>query len=425
MSRIGRYENPYLSVEFGGDPPSGSSVQALGLETEDRANAHGFLWLPPGPKPDTVVAFMHPRADFTRHYAVPFLLEAGYAVLTQNSRSLGNDSMLVHEQILLDVAAGVRRLRDLGFERIVLCGNSGGGSLYTLYIAQAHAPQGRRLADTAAGDALDLNRYAMPHVDAVVYLAAHPGEGLFLLHAIDPSVVDENDPVACDAALDMYDPGNGFRVPPAATRYGPDFLSRYRAAQRARVERIDATARELVGRRREARARATADPRDAAAWRQAIAVRFMTVYRTEADPRYVDLSLDPSGRDYGSLFGYRPDLINYGPFGFARVVTPEAWLSTWSGLSSRASIPRNGAAVDVPALVIGYSADNCCFASDSRLIFDSLGTSNKEIVSVPGDHYGHPAPGATTWGRELALREMIAWLRSEGFEKSRTAKRKG
>lgn len=416
MSRIGRYENPYLSVEFLGDPPAGSSVRTLTLETEDRASTHGFLWLPPGPRPGTVVAFMHPRADFTRHYAVPLLLEAGYAVFTQNSRSVGNDSMLVHEQILLDVAAGVRRLREIGFERIALCGNSGGGSLYTLYIAQAHAPPGQRLADTAAGDPLDLNRYDMPRVDGIVYLAAHPGEGLFLLHAIDPSVVDENDPVACDPALDMYGPANGFQAPPAPTRYAPDFLSRYRAAQRARVERIDARARELVARRREARRRATAEPRDTGAWREAIAVRFMTVYRTEADPRYVDLTLDPSERDYGSLFGYRPDLINYGPFGFARVVTPEAWLSTWSGLSSRASIPRNGAAVDVPALVIAYSADNCCFPSDAERIFDSLGTGSKKIVCVAGDHYGYPAPGATTWGRELALHEMVAWLRREGFE---------
>ena len=117
MTRIGRYENPYLSLDFRGEPPTGTVVQVLGLETEDRANGHGFLWLPPGPRPRSVVAFMHPRADFTRHYAVPPLLEAGYAVLTQNSRSVGNDSMLVHEPILLDIAAGVRRMRELGFDR--------------------------------------------------------------------------------------------------------------------------------------------------------------------------------------------------------------------------------------------------------------------------------------------------------------------
>jgi len=41
--------------------------------------------------------------------------------------------------------------------------------------------------------------------------------------------------------------------------------------------------------------------------------------------------------------GTRPDWINYGAVGFGRVVSPEAWLSTWSGLSSRAEIPTTGA----------------------------------------------------------------------------------
>lgn len=415
MNRIGRYDNPYLSVEFQGEVPPGATVQALSLVTEDRANSHGFLWLPPGPRPATVLAFMHPRADFTRHYAIPPLLADGYAVLAQNSRTVGNDSMLVHEQILLDVAAGIRRLREIGFRTIILAGNSGGGSLYTFYISQAHAPTGARLADTVAGDPLDLNQFNLPRVDGIVYLAAHPGEGLFLLHAIDPSVTHEDDPVGCDPAIDMYNPASGFKPPPEESRYDGDFLRRYRAAQHARVARIDARARALVGLRRAARGRIGANVKDVAAWREAMAVKFMTVYRTEADPRYTDLSLDPSARDYGSIFGYRPDLINYGPFGFARIVTPEAWLSTWSGLSSRAAIPANGARVDIPSLVIDYSADNSCFASDAKAIHDSLATTQKTLMSVPGDHYGHPAPGSTTWGRDLALAKIVAWLKGNGW----------
>ncbi len=415
MNRIGRYDNPYMSVEFRGEPPAGSTCEVFGLESEDNAHSHGFLWRPPGKQPATVLTVMHPRADFTRHYAIPDLLRAGYAVFAQNSRTVGNDSMLVHEQILLDIAAGMCRLRALGFERIVAIGNSGGGSLYTFYISQAHAPEGARLTDTAGGDPLDLNRYDMPRVDALICLAAHPGEGLFLLHAIDPSVTDENDPVACDPALDMYDPKNGFQAPPAESRYSPAFLEMYRAAQHARVARIDARARELIAARKQARGRIAANPGDPRAWREAIAVQFMTVYRTEADPRYVDLSLDSSARDYGSLFGYRPDLINYGPFGFGRLVSPEAWLSTWSGLSSRASIPRNGERVEVPALVINYTADNSCFASDAKLILDSIASKEKKLISVAGDHYGHPAPGSQTWGREIALREIVAWLRGHGW----------
>ena len=82
MSRIGRYENPFVNVEFTGALPAGATTAVHLVETEDRAAGHGFLWLPPGRRGSTVVTFMHPRATFTRHYAIPGLLSRGYAVWT-------------------------------------------------------------------------------------------------------------------------------------------------------------------------------------------------------------------------------------------------------------------------------------------------------------------------------------------------------
>lgn len=415
MSRIGRYENPYLTVEFHRDPPAGSTSQVLGLRSEDRANSHGVLWLPPGPKPKTVLTVMHPRADFHRHYVIPGLLAAGYAVFAQNSRWVGNDSMLIHETVLFDVAAGMTRMRDLGFENVIPIGNSGGGSLYTYYASQAHSAPQARFTQTPAGDPAPLEKLSMPPVDAIVYLAAHPGEGQFLLEAIDPSVVDEDDPVACDSSIDMYDPTNGFREPPESTAYSQDFLSRYRAAQHEHVARIDRLARALVTRRRDARRRAMEHPHEATPWREAIAVQFLRVYRTEADPRYVDLSLDPSERDYGSLWTHRPDLFNYGPFGFSRMVTPEAWLSTWSGLSSNASIPARAADVAVPAIFVSYTGDNGVFREGARLIFDSLASSDKRLVEVDGDHYGFAADDAKVSGRDRAVDAIAQWLGEKGY----------
>ena len=415
MARIGRYANPYLTIEFHRDPPAGSTSEVLSLVSEDRANCHGVLWLPPGPRPKTVLTLMHPRADFCRHYVVPGLLDAGYAVFTQNSRWVGNDSTLIHETLLFDVAAGMKMMRDRGFENVIPIGNSGGGSLYAFYIAQAHAEPAARLRDTPAGEPASLAKLHMPPVDAMVFLAAHPGEGLFLLEAIDPSVVDENDPTACDPAIDMYDPANGFVSPPGETRYGEDFLARYRAAQAERVARIDRHARALVARRRDARRRAMEHPYDAMSSREAIAVQFLRVYRTEADPRTVDLGLDPSARDYGSLWTHRPDLFNYGPFGFARMVTPEAWLSTWSATSSRASIPACGPSVTVPSLVIGYRGDNGVFREDAKRIFLSLASADKRLVEVDGDHYGFPVGGSSEWGRDHAVSAVVDWLREKGF----------
>jgi hypothetical protein len=282
---------------------------------------------------------------------------------------------------------------------VVLIGNSGGGSLYTFYLSQALAPAGERLTDTAAGDPLDLNRFELPGADALVHLAAHPGEGWFLVNAIDPSLVHEGDPLSCDPALDLYAPANGFAPPPESSRYTPEFLAHYRLAQRARIERIDALARARVERRRAARAAGDA--------RGAIATDFLLVYRTDADPRAVDLSLDPSRRDYGSLWGRRPDLINYGPVGFARVVSPEAWLSTWSVFGSRAELAKTGPRMTLPALVVDYSGDNAIHPSDTEHIVASLGSKSVERRTLDGDHYGFPPER----GRDPALEEIVAWLR--------------
>ncbi len=401
--RLGRYDNPWLVAEWHRDPPAGTTCTPIQLPTEDRAVAHGWLYARGGER--SVVCLMHPRANFSRHYLVPGLVAAGFAVFCINSRWLGNDSTLIHEVVLLDVAAGLRAVRPR-YERVVLLGNSGGASLFTFYLSQALAPAGERLRDTAAGDPFDLNRFELPGADAMVYLAGHAGEGHYLLHAIDPSVVDERDPVGCDPALDLYEPANGFATPPQESRYTPAFLASYRAAQRARVERIDAEARRRVAARRSARTRwqATGSREDR---RRSIATDFMMVYRTDADPRCVDLSLDPSARGYGSLWGVRPDAINYGAVGFGRVVSPEAWLSTWSGLSSRAEIEHAGQRMTLPCLQISYEGDHGIFPSDDDLIARSIATRDLTRLRIPGDHYGFPPEQ----GREGAVAALVEWLK--------------
>ena len=404
-TRIGRYENPYRVAEWHREPPTGTHCTALVLETQDRAIAHGWLYALGGES--TVAVLMHPRANFSHHYATPGLLEAGIAVLNVTSRWLNNDATLIHEQVLLDVAAAVGAAR-ARYEKVVLIGNSGGASLFTFYLHQAHAPAGARLTHTAAGDAFDLNRFDLPGADAMVYLAGHAGEGHYLLHAIDPSVTDEDDPVSCNPDLDLYDPRNGFVEPPDAPRYAEAFIARYRAAQRARIERIDTRARELVAAKRAAKA-AWAEGGTTADRRASIATHFMHVYRTDADPRAVDASLDPSARDYGSLWGRRPDWINYGAVGFGRVVAPEAWLSTWSGLSSQAEIAVTGSRMTLPALQVVYSGDNCIYPSDDELIASSLATTRLDHAIVDGDHYGFPAEV----GRDPATRIVADWITAQ------------
>jgi pimeloyl-ACP methyl ester carboxylesterase len=413
--RLGRYDNPHKCVSYATIDPA-VRRESVALEAADGGIGGGILHT--RGRSRTVVCFMHPKADMSRHYAIPALVDAGYAAFGQNSRWLNNDEACVHENLLLDVAAGIRFLRQRGFEHVVVCGNSGGGSLYAFYIAQSSTPPPGRLKATPAGDRLDLNGFDLPAVDGYVNLAAHLGEGRILMQMIDPSVTDEDDPLSCDTTLDAFNPDNGYREPPASSRYAAEFVQRYRAAQRERVARLDAIARRFLDRRQAGRdAMRAADfaarpwTQRAAALREAVLGRHMIVYRTEADLRAMDLSLDPSERDAGTLFSYRPDLSNYMEFGFARICTPRAWLSTWSGLTSNADVVKNGARITVPSLVVHYSGDNAIFPSDARAAFDALAAPDKEIAAVPGDHYGFGVGTQERTGAPLATARIVDWMR--------------
>ncbi len=412
--RIGRYDNPYKCVSFDTISPRVRQEQ-ITLEAADGGLSSGVLYTTGRHR--TVVCFLHPKADMSRHYGIPAIVDAGFAAFGQNSRWLNNDEMCVHETLLLDVAAGLNHLRELGFERIILVGNSGGGSLYAFYQAQATTSPPGRLTHTPAGDPLDLNEHDLPPADGFIHLAAHLGEGRILMNMIDPSVTDEGDPLSCDTRFDPFNPENGFAQPPASSHYSPGFVDAYRRAQRERVERIDAIARAALKRRDEARHEMGQAEFHHRPWseratrtREAVVCPYIVVYRTEADLRMFDLSLDPSERDAGSLFSYRPDLTNYMEFGFGRVCTPRSWLSTWSAVSSNADFVKNAPAIEVPALVVYYEGDNAIFPSESRKAFDAIGSEDKELFAVPGDHYGFAVGTQERTGARAAFDIVGRWL---------------
>lgn len=387
--------------------PENARTTVHELQTSDGAAVAGVLSTVPGAT--SVVTIMHPRRDVTHHALVPHLLQAGHAVWTQHPRSVNNDLHLLHEQALLDVAAGQCFLRDTGFEHLTTLGHSGGGPLFAYYLEQAALQPDQRIHATPGGRPVPLADTDMPLPDAALFLAPHPGQGLLLLGCIDPAVIDEHDPLATRADLDLYDPANGFVEPPTSSSYDDEFLSRYRAAQRDRVARIDAIARHELELSAASRTRhnRTGDPADR---RAVLATRVLITHRTDADPRCVDLSIDPNDRPYGSVFGRRPDLINYGRIGFGRLTTPEAWLSTWSGLSSLADFERCGPGVTVPTLFVELTGDQACFPAESRRMFDALGANDKTYVSVRGTHFGGALSEGEPAGIEGAAAEMLPWL---------------
>jgi hypothetical protein len=362
---------------------------------------------------------MHPRQDMQRHPLIPVLVEAGRAVWAQGTRDVNNDLRLVHESALLDVAAGIEMLREDGFEQIVLLGISGGASLYAFYAEQALTAPAARIGRTPGGAPTGLREASLPAPDALALIAPHPGQGPLLLAMIDPAMVDETDPLSLEPTLDAFNPVNGFAEPPDESRYSDDFIERYLAAQRARVARIDEHARELIGARLAARRRWKAGSGEPADRRASVSTPILLTYRTDADLRCLDLRLDPSERPYGSLISARPSISNYGPTGFGRLTTPDAWLSTWSGLSSNASLARSLAGVTVPTLLIEYTGDCSVFPSDVAEALEALAADDVTHHKIRSDHFGRPlAPGDVS-PLGLTAAEVLSW--AEGREHGSTS----
>jgi pimeloyl-ACP methyl ester carboxylesterase len=381
----------------------------------------GVLHRPAERDPEVAVLAMHPRVDFSHHYLVPPLVGGGYAFMGSTTRYLHHDADALHERLLLDVAGSIAWLRARGFRRVVLLGNSGGGSLFAFYLEQAATAPHARLGRAPSGDAVPLGKHELPAADGLVLLAAHLGEGRFLLDRLDPSMTDESDPLATDPALDMYDPRNGYRpMREGPSRYPADFVTAFRAAQHARCARLDALARERIERTRAARA--ALDGADGATRtrlaREAYQRPYSLIYRTLADPRYLDPTIDPSERPLGSIFsfGRDPAVGNYGE-GLARAMSARGWLSTWSGIASNAALERTLPAVRVPTLVIGALADMDIYPSEVRRAYEWSGAADKTHVELGwAGHYLQPVgeEGARRAHpqRRVAEETILPWMRA-------------
>jgi hypothetical protein len=395
------------------DLSAGTQLTVHPLKTADGASVTGYLFRRGGER--TVVASMHPREMVVASYMVPEILKGGAAAWILGPRTVGNDLRLEHEAALLDLAAGQIFLRDVaGFQHRVLQGTSGGGPLAAFYCQQSALPPDRRIKKSPGGKPTGLDQAELPGADGVIFISAHLGQGRLMLNVIDPAVVDESDPLQTDEALSAFNPANGFKPPPESSSYAPEFLATYRAAQRARVERIDAMAKAMVARKAEARARLKAARSRSDAILAAYSPIFQ-VWRTDADPRCFDLSLEPSDRAYGSLWGANPIVSNYGSIGFGRVCTPESWLSNWSALSSNAGMERCAPAITQPTLMIEYSGDNSVFPKDADAIFGAIGSADKTRHRVHGNHHGRPIVDGAPNGQTEAGKHVRAFLQEKRF----------
>src|SRR4029077_20567327 len=101
----------------------------------------GLYHRPAGARPSVACIATHYNVDFAEHYLAELRAARGIGFLGWNTRFRGNEAYFLLEHALVDIGAGVRWLKEQGgVERVVILGNSGGGSLMGAYQSQAIEP---------------------------------------------------------------------------------------------------------------------------------------------------------------------------------------------------------------------------------------------------------------------------------------------
>lgn len=327
-------------------------------------------WFDDVRRSDTVFLVVHPASNFLGHYLLKPLADAGASAVGLATRYIGNDQMLLMENCVLDVGSAISHLRDqLGYERVVLVGNSGGGGLAAMYQSQADEPT---ITATPAGDPPDLTKADLPPADGLVMLMAHPGRAIVYTESLDPAIVDEHEPFRRDPVLDMFNPDNG---PP----YSEAFLARYRAAQLERNRRITRWVRSQLD-------LLTTRPGPAGTSSGAIDDLPFTVHGTSADPRTFDALIEGTHGESTTLWG-GPWKANYSPVSLGHASSLRSWLSQWSYDDSRANALKELPHVRVPVSVIYGSGDYAAYPSHAEAMFASVVHDRKTLLHIEGAHH--------------------------------------
>jgi pimeloyl-ACP methyl ester carboxylesterase len=349
--------------------------------SQGTVNCEGLRFVPKGKRSKTLAVFMHPSSTLQLLPMPQALARAGVHVLCAGSRFARNDTPLVMEKVLLDLGAYLRHARERwGYEKVLLCGWSGGGSLALFYQSQAEKLS---VFKTPAGDAVDLK--GLIPADAMIFQAAHLSRARMLAEWIDPSVTDEADPDRRELELDIYNPRCPNQPP-----YTNEFITRFRDAQLARMRRRTAWVKETLEKLK-------GDELE----------RAFVTYRTMADLRFMDPAIDPNDRKPRWCYLGRPETANTGPVGIGRFSTLRAWLSQWSVDDSNADGPRCARAVSVPLLAIENSADDAVPQPHARIIHDAAASRDKTFRVIRGaTHYYQGQPELL----EQAVEVCVGWM---------------
>jgi pimeloyl-ACP methyl ester carboxylesterase len=356
---------PYLIIHR--DPPGKGAARDVYGGTGEFVALESHLLRPKNSPSDRVIVMMHPIGGGAYLPMTTALAKAGHHVIYCNSRYRGNDSALIMEKVVLDLGACIADLKTrFGYEKIILGGWSGGGSLSLFYQDQAENPT---ITHTPAGDEVDLVSAKLTPADGVLLLAAHISRSVTMTEWLDPSILNEDRPFDREPSLNIYDPRCSERSP-----YSAGFVERFREAQIARNRRITERAKNQL-----AELKASGNPESE---------RCFVVQGTMCDVRWTDPSQDPSDRRPYTCYLGDPVIANDGPIGLGRFTTLRSWLSQWSYDESQANGVKNAGRISCPVLVINNSADLACTPSHALRLFEAVASKDKSFLEIKGaDHY--------------------------------------
>ena len=325
----------------------------------------GIRYLPKGVNSKTLVIYMHPATTLQLLPMPRAMAQAGFHVLCAGSRYARNDSALIMENVVVDLGAYIRHAKTVwGYEKVVLAGWSGGGSLALLYQSQAERPS---ITHTPAGDPCHIMTAGLMPADAFIFQAAHVSRAVTFADWIDPSVIDENNPDVRDPELDIYHPD--LRPP-----FSAEFMQRFRNAQLARIRRRTEWVKHTLAQLRSSGGKEME--------------RGFVTHRTMAEPRFLDPLLDPNDRPIGTCFMGDPETANNGPVGLARFSTLRSWLSQWSPDDTHAHGETCAAGISVPMLSIEHTADDAVPQPHTHRIHTASASRDKTMVAIQGaNHY--------------------------------------
>lgn len=341
----------------------------------------------------TALVVMHPVGAPAYLPIFAQMARAGHHILACASRYWSGDAALQMENVLLDLAAVVRDARERqGYEKVVLFGWSGGGSIMAGFQAEAEA---RRITQTAAGEETPLADTPLVAADALMLVASHRSRHHLLTGQLDASIIDEGALDRRDAALDLYDPEN-----PAQPPYDAAFVDRYRAAQLARNRRITAEVKDRLA--------------TLAAKGRAHEEHCFVVQGTMADPRWLDPGLEPNDRRVGWTYLGDPRIVNHSPVALGRYTCLRSWLSQWSFDDAQVDSVDAGPRITVPSLIVTASADDACPPSHTSAIFEALAAIDKQQAVIAGANHYFSGPESRAH-LDAAATVMTDWLDARGF----------